>query len=132
MPNYSNATIVGHLGRDAETKSVGDRTVINFTVAVSRKVKEVEATTWWRVAYWTKSANVAQYLTKGTPVLVSGEPYLRDYDAKDGTKKQSLELDAREVKLLGGKQESQAAPAAAPAPKKPAAPAADDLGEAPF
>jgi len=131
MPNYSQATIVGHLGRDAETKAVGERTVINFTVAVSRRVKDVESTTWWRVAYWTKSANVAQYLTKGTPVLVTGEPYLRDYDGKDGTKKQSLELDAREVKLLGGKQDAAPA-AAAPAPKRPAAPAADDLGEAPF
>jgi len=125
MPNYSNATIVGHLGRDAEVKAVGERSVIKFSVAVTRKVKDAESTTWWNVAYWTKSDKVASYLTKGTPVLVSGEPYLRDFDKKDGTKGQSLDLDAKEVKLLGGKQDGEAAPA----PKK-AGPVDD--GKSPF
>lgn len=130
MPNFSHATIAGHLGRDAETKFSGERCVINFTVAVSRKVKDQEQTTWWRVAYWTKTDKFAQYLTKGTPVLVSGEPYMREYE-KDGQKRQSLEIDAREVKLLGGKQDREAAPAAAPSrPAKPAA--SDDDGSAPF
>lgn len=118
MPNHSSATIVGHLGRDAESKQVGERTVINFTVAVSRKVKDTEATTWWRVAYWTKSDKFTQYLTKGTPVLVEGEPYQREFDKKDGTKGMSLELDARTVKLLGGKREEGEAQAPA-APAKP-------------
>jgi len=127
VPNYSNATIVGHLGRDAEVKAVGERSVIKFSVAVTRKVKDAEATTWWNVAYWSKSDKIASYLTKGTPVLVSGEPYLRDFDKKDGTKGQSLDLDAKEVRLLGGKQE--AAPAAAH--QKKAAPA-DDGESAPF
>jgi len=127
VPNYSNATIVGHLGRDAEVKAVGERSVIKFSVAVTRKVKDAEATTWWNVAYWSKSDKIASYLTKGTPVLVSGEPYMRDYDKKDGTKGQSLDLDAKEVRLLGGKQE--AAPAAAH--QKKAAPA-DDGESAPF
>ena len=134
MPNYSNATIVGHLGRDADVKPVGERNVINFSVAVTRKVKDEETTTWWRVAYWTKSASVAQYLTKGAAVLVTGEPYLRPFTKKDGTKDVSLEIDAREVKLMGGKQTTQdgeqsAAPA--PAPKRPAAPAPSE-DEIPF
>jgi single-strand DNA-binding protein len=112
VPNHSQICVVGHLGRDAEAKAVGERFVINFTVAVSRKVKDTESTTWWNVAYWCKSEKFASYLTKGTPVLVSGEPYERAYEKKDGTKGKSLEIDAKEVKLLGGKQE--AAPAAPP------------------
>ena len=126
MPNYANATIVGHLGRDADVKPVGERNVINFSVAVTRKVKDEETTTWWRVAYWTKSVAVAQYLTKGTAVLVTGEPYLRPFTKKDGTKDVALEIDAREVKLMGGKperQEGEQAETPAPAPKRPAAPA---------
>lgn len=120
MPNHAHVTICGHLGRDAEAKFTGERCVINFTIAVTRKVKDQESTTWWRVAYWTKTDKFAQYLKKGTPVLVEGTPYLRDYDKKDGTKGQSLEIDAREVVLLGGKRESdESAPATAPA--KPAA-----------
>jgi single-strand DNA-binding protein len=131
MPNHAHATITGHLGRDAETKAVGDRYVINFSVAVTRKTKEAETTTWWRVAYWSKSDKLAQYLTKGTPVLVEGTPYLREYESKDGGKKHSLELDARDVVLLGGKQDGERE--AAPAPRRPAAPAADvDDGSPPF
>jgi single-strand DNA-binding protein len=127
MPNHSQAEIIGHLGRNADVKPVGERFVIKFSVAVSRKVKDVESTTWWNVSYWSKSERLAQYLTKGTPVFVSGEPVLREYDKKDGTKGQSLDLDAKEVKLLGGKQDGEAAPA----PKK-AAPVADDDGSPPF
>ena len=88
MPNFSHACIVGHLGRDAETKAVGERTVINFSVATTRKAKDAEITTWWRVAYWVKSDRVSKHLTKGTPVLVSGEAYVREYDGKDGSKKE--------------------------------------------
>lgn len=131
MPNHADITLIGHLGRDAESKTVGERTVINFTLAVSRKIKDVETTTWWRIAYWTKSDKFTQYLTKGTPVLVAGYPYGRDFDKKDGTKGISLEVDARDVKLLGGKQDREAAPAAAPS--KPAKPAvSDDDGSPPF
>jgi len=131
MPNHAHATITGHLGRDAETKAVGDRFVINFSVAVTRKTKDAETTTWWRVAYWAKSDKLAAYLTKGTPVLVEGAPHLREYESKDGGKKQSLELDARDVVLLGGKQDGERE--AAPAPRRPAAPAADvDDGSPPF
>lgn len=118
--NYAHATIVGHLGRDAEVKAVGERTVINFTIAVSRKVKDVESTTWWRVAYWTKSDKVAQYLTKGTPVLVTGEPYTREFEKKEGGKGMSLEIDAREVKLLGGKSEGAAPQEKPQTPQRPA------------
>ena len=131
MPNYSHACIVGHLGRDAERKAVGERFVLNFNVAVTRKVKDVESTTWWRVAYWSNSEKFAQYLTKGTPVLVSGEAYLRDYEKKDGTKGQSLELEAKEVRLMGGKPEQAAAPAQPQTPAKPKAATAEQ-DEPPF
>lgn len=130
MPSFSHAVIAGHIGRDAESKTVGERTVISFTVAVSRKVKDTETTTWWRVSYWTKTDKFAAYLKKGTPVLVSGEPFTREFDKKDGTKGMSLEIDAREVKLLGGKQDQTDAPAAAPSKPKPAAPDYD--GSPPF
>jgi single-strand DNA-binding protein len=116
MPNYSHLTIAGHLGRNADVKAVGERFVIKFSVAVTDKVKDAELTTWYNVSYWSKTDKIASYLTKGTPVLASGHPCLREYDKKDGTKGQSLDLEAKEVKLLGGKQDGEAAPA----PKKAA------------
>lgn len=130
MPNLSHIMVAGHLGRDAEPKQVGERTVINFSIATSRKVKDTETTTWWRVAYWVKADRVSKLLTKGTPVLVIGEAYSREYDGEGG-KRVSLEIDAKEVKLLGGKQDKEAAPAAAPS--RPARPAVvEDQDSAPF
>ena len=129
MPNFATAVICGHLGRDAEFKAVGERTVISFTLATSRKVKDTESTTWWHVSYWTKTDKFAAYLKKGTPVLVSGEPFTREFDKKDGTKGVSLEIDAKDVKLLGGKQEGEAQPAA---PSRPAKPAAVEEDSPPF
>lgn len=119
MSNFSTAVVCGHLGRDAEAKAIGERFIISFTVATSRKVKDQETTTWWRINYWCKSDKFVQYLTKGTPVLVSGEPFTRKYEGKDGASKESLEIDAEKVKLLGGRQDKEAAPAAPSNPARP-------------
>lgn len=102
MPNFSHITIAGHLGKDCECKAVAERYVLNFSVAVTRKTKDSEITTWWRCAYWCKKNTLAQYLKKGTAILVSGEAYQRPYE-KDGQQRLSLEIEAQSVQLLGGK-----------------------------
>lgn len=113
--NDAYATITGHLGRNADSKQFGERYVISFAVAVSRKRKEIETTTWWNVNYWVKSDNFTQYLKKGCAVSVRGQPHMSVYKKKDGTEGQSLNLDADNVQLLGmEKQES------APVESKPA------------
>ena len=107
MPNYSSITLVGHLGRDAESRAAGNTTVVKFSIAVTRKRKETETTAWFNCSWFGDRAyKVAQYLTKGKAVLVTGELYEHEYDAKDGTKKKSLEVDVRDVVLLGSKDDA--------------------------
>lgn len=127
MPNHANIHLIGHLGQDAKVSAQGDRCVINFAVAHTRKRKDVETTTWWNVAYWCKVDRISQYLKKGKPVLVSGEPYERQYKRKDGTDGSQMQIDASDVVLLGGREDAADAPAApaAPAPAKAAADAQD-------
>ena len=99
-------TIVGNLGRDAETKNVGQSQVVEFTVASTQKRKGEDHTTWVRVVLWGKTGErVAQHLTKGAQVAVSGEMSLREYQKRDGGKGVSLEMNGDRIKLLGGKRD---------------------------
>ena len=78
---------------------------------------------------------LAQYLTKGQQVAVSGEFDPRPYQAKDGAEKVSLELRISAVELIGGKndaQQSQPEEAATEACAETAAPKFDDDDDIPF
>lgn len=93
-----SATIIGNLGREAETKSVGGTTVTSFSVASSNKVKGEEITTWVTCNYWGKAGEaVAQYLQKGKTVACSGGLTTRTHNDKT-----YLELRVDNLKLLGG------------------------------
>jgi single-stranded DNA-binding protein len=54
-------------------------------------------------------------LLKGTQIGVTGEISQRQYKAKDGTEKSSLECRVSDVTLLGGKSEGGATKPAAKA-----------------
>jgi single-strand DNA-binding protein len=112
MPNYAQVTLIGHLGHDPETKHVpSGESVTEFSVATSRKRKDNETTTWWRCAMWGKRGEViAQYLRKGDPILVTGEPHMRPWTDNTGAERQSLEVDVREFAFVGGRGE-QSVPA---------------------
>lgn len=119
MPNLWNATIAGHLGRDAESKTVNDQTVVEWSMAVSSKSKDKEHTTWIRCTYWgNRAGKVAQYLKKGKAVLAIGGMSERGYE-KDGQAKTSLELRVDSLTLLGGAEKSEPQ-ADRPAPSRPA------------
>lgn len=101
-------TIAGNLGGDAEVKQTkkGD-SYASFTVGVS-KGRDSD-TTWYRVAlFGVRGEKLAQYLTRGSKVTVIGELTAGLYDAKDGTKKLSLDVRASEVALQGGGQKQDA------------------------
>lgn len=109
MANFASVTLIGHLGRDVETKFLPDGTLVaNFSIATSRKRRDGEVSTWWRcVLFGKRGEALAQYLHKGDPVLIQGEPYLRSYTAKDGSERQSLECDVKEWAFVSSKGDRQ-------------------------
>jgi single-strand DNA-binding protein len=95
-----SATVVGNLGRDAELKTVGNGSVLSFAVASTGKVKGEKVTTWVSCSLWgSRGEALAQYLTKGTKVAVTGELSMRE-SAK--TSKTYLEVRVDQLELLGG------------------------------
>jgi len=104
-------TLVGHIGNDAEVKDLGNIQVINFSVAVTEKVKEEKVTTWYKVAYFTNDVGLAPWLLKGNLVEVTGKPEIESYTADDGTHKANLKCLAREIKLYSSTRERTASAA---------------------
>lgn len=98
-------TVAGHLGQNAKVNKINDKTVINFSVPHTERVKlnnEVkEITQWIACSYWTDKTKVAEYLTKGRLILVEGVPFLNSYANKEGVKMTSLNLRVSHIELLG-------------------------------
>jgi single-strand DNA-binding protein len=116
---FQQTMIIGNLGRDPEMKYTGDGTpVTSFSVAVSRKWDGGEKTWWFKVTAWRRLAETCnEYLKKGRRVMVIGEIDASAWVADDGEARASLELTAREVKFLGGKDDNQQAPQAQQEPQ---------------
>ncbi len=107
----SFVTVAGRIGRDAEFRTVGDNQVLNFSVAEDVGYGERKKTQWWSCALWgARGAKLEQYLVKGTPVTVYGNPELREYDKKDGTRGSELTIRVVDVVLQGRASGEGAAP----------------------
>lgn len=115
----NNATFAGRVGRNAEVRHTGnDKTVANFSLAVDEYAGQGEKKTLWvDCALWgDRATKLSIYLTKGTPVAVSGRVGIRTYES-NGETRAALTLAVSDVTLLGSKsddrQEASAAKSAA-------------------
>ena len=118
----------GNIGKDAESRFLpnGDP-VVSFSVGVKSGYGEKATTTWARCAMFGKRAeSVSQYLTKGQLVGISGEVTLREWNDKEGQKRNSLEVRVNDLTLLGKKDGQQAAQ---PCQQAPAPQQADSFGD---
>lgn len=105
--------VIIRLGSDATINEASSgNTVINFDGAATERWKDKqgnkqEKTTWYRCSWWLNNTTIAQYLTKGTMVYVSGKPNANAYQNKQGEIIAQNGILVREVELLGGGNQSQ-------------------------
>ncbi len=111
--SVNKVVLIGHLGRDAETKfTPAGNACTRFSIATSRSWKEQqsdewkEETNWTNIVVWRKE-NLAEYLTKGKQVYVGGRLQTRSYDGQGGRKVYVTEVIAEDVVLLGGRGDEQ-------------------------
>src|SRR4051812_50003279 len=105
---FAKVMIIGNLGRDPEMRyTPNGRPVTEFSVAVNQGRKDpqtgewVEATDWFRVTVWgDRAERTAEQFRKGNRVFVEGRFRTREYEAKDGQKRISLEITADNVVSL--------------------------------
>jgi single-stranded DNA-binding protein len=101
-------TIGGRLGSDPTLGNANGTPVLNMSVAVDGwdpKARE-KVTTWVRVAFFgTRAEKLAEFLSKGSSVMCTGEGRLTEYKGKS-----YLELTASAVTMMGAKPSGDAQP----------------------
>jgi single-strand DNA-binding protein len=146
--SVNKVTLLGHLGKDAETKFTASGTAVsNFTLATNRRWKDQqtgewkEETDWHRCVLW-RSENVSTYLLKGKQVYIEGRLQTRSYDDKEGQKRYVTEVVCDDLILLGsGRGEGGppgdfaqpqpiSGPRSAPRPQAQPQPQSEDLNQA--
>ena len=99
-------TVVGNLTGDPELRfTPNGQAVASFTVASTTRVLDRSTNEWkdgdtmfLRCSVWRQYAeNVAESLTKGTRVIVTGRLKQRSYETKEGEKRSVVELDVDDV-----------------------------------
>lgn len=110
---------IGNLTRNVEVREVGQNKVARFAIAMNEKYKKQdgtigESTEFLEVEYWGNSG-VFQYLLKGQMVFVEGSLKTEKWTGNDGVEKTTTKLKAREIQLLGNRQQPQQQ---APAPQQ--------------
>lgn len=113
MASLNKAILIGNLGADPETRYMtnGD-CVCNIRLATTETWKDKqsgeqkEATEWHRVVFYNRLAEVAgQYLKKGSQVYIEGKVKTRKWQDKDGQDRYTTEVQASEMKMLGGRRD---------------------------
>jgi single-strand DNA-binding protein len=106
MANENHITIVGNLTDDPELRyTPNGAAVANFSVAVSRRAKDDATGEWkdmdtsfFRCAAWRGlGENVAESLTRGSRVMVTGRLRQRSWETPEGDKRSTVEIEADEV-----------------------------------
>lgn len=107
--SFNQVILMGNLTRDPELRQIpSGQSVCSFSLALNRSYKNSdgdwqEATDYVDVVAWAGlGERVAQYVTKGRPVLVSGRLQSRSWE-QDGQKRNKLEVVASDVTFLGGR-----------------------------
>ncbi|WP_405134209.1 single-stranded DNA-binding protein [Nocardia sp. NBC_01388] len=99
-------TVIGNLTADPELRfTPAGAAVANFTVASTPRVFDRNTNEWkdgealfLRCNIWREAAeNVAESLTRGSRVIVSGRLKQRSYETREGEKRTVVELEVEEV-----------------------------------
>ena len=118
MASLNKVQIIGNCGRDPEVRYLpSGKAVANVSVATTSKRKDqtsddtIEDTQWHRVTFYDRLAEIAdEYRKKGKPVYVEGRLKYGKYTGQDGVEKNTVDIVATELQLLGGREDSESAP----------------------
>jgi single-strand DNA-binding protein len=106
MAGETTITVIGNLTNDPELRfTPSGSAVANFTIASTPRTFDRQSNEWkdgetlfLRASVWREAAeNVAESLTKGMRVIVSGRLKSRSYETKEGEKRTVIELDVDEI-----------------------------------
>lgn len=100
----AQVTVIGNLTKDPDLRfTSGGDAIANFTVAVNERVKDGNdwkdgEPSFYEVKAWRKlGEQVAETLTKGNRVIVTGKMKIDKYEGKDGGTRYTTVITADEI-----------------------------------
>ncbi|BAV39485.1 MULTISPECIES: single-stranded DNA-binding protein [Mycobacterium ulcerans group] len=106
MAGDTTITVVGNLTADPELRfTPSGAAVANFTVASTPRIYDRQSGEWkdgealfLRCNIWREAAeNVAESLTRGARVIVSGRLKQRSFETREGEKRTVVEVEVEEI-----------------------------------
>jgi single-strand DNA-binding protein len=112
--NINRVVITGNLTRDPELRSLqSGNSVCSLRIATNTRRKDNTTGEWgdkpnyFSVTVWgAQGENCARFLSKGRPVCIDGRLEWREWQAQDGSKRESVEIIADAVQFLGGRDDA--------------------------
>lgn len=113
MASVNKVILVGNCGRDPEVRYLpSGQAVANVSLATSSRRKDknsgemIEDTQWHRITFYDRLAEIAgEYVKKGRPIYVEGRLKYGTYvDKTTGVEKNTVDIIATEMQLLGGRE----------------------------
>ena len=112
--NINRVVLTGNLTRDPELRSTsGGTSVCSLRIACNTRRRDaggewVDKPNYFDVTVWgAQGENCANYLSKGRPVAVDGRLEWREYQDKDGNKRQAIDIIADSVQFLGSRDSAE-------------------------
>lgn len=104
MSDLNIIAITGRFTRDPELKKINEKSLANFSLAVSKGKEEVS---YFDCTAWEKTAELIQkYCKKGKQVNITGELKQERWE-KDGQKFNRVCIVVKTIQLLGSKPEQE-------------------------
>jgi single-strand DNA-binding protein len=112
MASVNKVILIGNCGRDPEIRYLpSGSAVANVTLATTTRRKDkvsgefVEDTQWHRITFYDRLAEIAgEYVKKGKQIYVEGRIKYGKYTDKDGVERNTCDIIATEMTLLGGRE----------------------------
>jgi single-strand DNA-binding protein len=114
MSSFNNVVVVGNLTRDPDTKTTaGGMAITELSLAINDRVKKgddyVEEVSYFDVTVFGRTAEVsAEYLNKGSKVLIHGRLKQDRWENEDGEKRQKVKIIANNVQFMDPKNTATA------------------------
>ena len=124
--DLNRVTLVGRLTRDPELRTTqAGMSITRIRLAVTSRAKSgdqwMDAPNYFDVTVFGRQAeSAAQYLAKGRRIGIDGRLQWREWEASDGSRRQTVEVVANDVFFLDSQQDGAPPAARATRVERPA------------
>ena len=112
MGYLNKVLLIGRIGQDPEKRiTPAGHSVVNISIATTEYFKDQsgnkkERTEWHKEVLWNRQAEIVeQYCRKGSQLYIEGSLQTRDWQDKDGNKRYTTEIVARNLQLLDSRSQ---------------------------